>query len=122
MTSLHENEFEKLLPIFEEAYNTKYPNISNAGRKATLSLIEDKLFFILFYFKNYPLQEIIGHLFDMNQGQANEWIHRLGNVLEQAFILSGDMPKNDGKDLGITSNSKKKVLLLMEQNDQYRDQ
>lgn len=41
------------------------------GRKATLASIEDKLLFILFYFKFYPIQELLGFLFGLSQPQAN---------------------------------------------------
>ncbi|NTU61847.1 MAG: HAMP domain-containing protein [Chloroflexi bacterium] len=47
------------------------------GRKATLQLPEDRLLFILVYLKTYPLQEIMGELFDMEVSKVNEWIHRL---------------------------------------------
>src|SRR5436190_24367872 len=46
------------------------------GRKATLQLNEDRLVFILVYLKTYPLQEIMGELFDMEVSKVNEWIHR----------------------------------------------
>jgi len=55
--------------------------------------MEDKLFFILFYFKNYPLQEVIGFLFGLSQSQANEWILRLTAVLKEALQSDGYLPK-----------------------------
>ena len=45
----------------------------------------DKLLFILFYFRQYPTQEVQGYLFGIGQPQANEWIHRLTGVLNQAL-------------------------------------
>lgn len=44
------------------------------GRKPPL---EDKLVFILFYFKAYPTREVLGFLFGFGQPPANEWVHRL---------------------------------------------
>jgi hypothetical protein len=35
-------------------------------------MIEDKLLFILFYFKIYPLQAVLAFLCAMSQGRANE--------------------------------------------------
>ena len=52
-----------------------------AGRKAHLSVLEDKLLFILVYFRLYPTQAVQRFLFGMSQAQANEWIHRLSRVL-----------------------------------------
>jgi len=42
------------------------------GRKARLASIEDKLLFILIYFKIYPLQEVMASMFAMSQGRVNE--------------------------------------------------
>jgi len=36
----------------------------------------------------YLLQEVIGFLFGMSQGRANEWIGRLSNVLQRALELA----------------------------------
>jgi hypothetical protein len=47
------------------------------GRKPHLVLIEDKLLFILVYFKVYPRQEVLARLFGMSQGRANAWMYTL---------------------------------------------
>ncbi|OQY45670.1 MAG: hypothetical protein B6242_09810 [Anaerolineaceae bacterium 4572_78] len=46
--------------------------------------MEDKLVFILFYLRFYPIQVVLAFLFGMSQAQANEWIHRLTPILNQA--------------------------------------
>lgn len=61
----------------------------------TLRTHEDRLFFILVYIKLYPLQTVLGYLFGMSQGRANEWIERLSIVLKKALDLSGDLPASD---------------------------
>ena len=86
-TSLDRAEFETLLPSFEVAWNAyvyenhitkkKRQRRFGGGRKARLAAIEDKLLFILVYFKIYPLQEVMATMFDMSQGRVNEWIHKL---------------------------------------------
>ncbi|MFN3761738.1 MAG: transposase family protein, partial [Anaerolineae bacterium] len=48
-----------------------------AGRKSVLRTLEDKLLFILLYFRLYPTQEVLGFLFGFGQPQANYWVHRL---------------------------------------------
>ena len=75
MTSLDRSEFEKLCRVFSEVWNEhthqheKDPR--QGGRNPRLKTIQDRLFFILFYLKVYPLQEVLAHLFGMSQGQAN---------------------------------------------------
>lgn len=102
LTGLDRAEFEQLLKFFEVAYcRDREPLISNeqrqrkpgGGRSAVLSTMEDKLFFILFYFKNYPLQEVIGFLFGLSQSQANEWLHRLTALLKEALKECDYLPE-----------------------------
>lgn len=70
-----------------------------AGRKPRLALMEDKLLFILFYFKVYPLQEVMAFLFDTSQGRVNEWIHQRRLVLKMAWGKAQALPKRDPKNL-----------------------
>jgi len=94
MTSLNEEEFNKLCESFEEAWNesTDSRDPSTGGRPEKLLLIEDKLLFILFYLKTYPLQEVLGYLFSMTQSQANEWIYRLTQILQKALQKQNALP------------------------------
>ena len=48
-------------------------------------MIEDKLLFLLFYFKVYPLQAVLARIFGMSQGRANAWIYTLTPILETAL-------------------------------------
>jgi hypothetical protein len=107
-TSLTPDEFELLLPTFERAYLKKYPasktragdtrkRKAGAGRKGSLSRIEEKLLFALVYQKSYPLQSVMGELFGMGQSQANEWIHCLLPILKQALEDLGYAPERDPK-------------------------
>lgn len=96
MTSLDREEFEELCIFFAEAWGEQAEkegrDPSKGGRKPKLESMEDRLFFILFYLKTYPLQEVIGHLFGLSQGQANIWIHKLSLVLKEALKRKGCMP------------------------------
>ena len=94
LTGLNPEEFYKLLESFKKSWkdfikrnylDKERKRIYGGGRKSKLSSTEDKLFFILFYFKIYPLQEVIAFLFDMSQSQANEWIHKLSLVLNTSL-------------------------------------
>jgi hypothetical protein len=108
LTSLTPEEFEGLLPAFERAYVKMYPTSrttsgksrkrqAGAGRKGALHSIEQKLLFALVYQKSYPLQSIMGELFGISQGRANEWIHRLLPILKQALDDLGVLPERDPK-------------------------
>ncbi|MEH2125242.1 helix-turn-helix domain-containing protein [Nostoc sp.] len=52
------------------------------GRKPRLQRVEDKLFFILFYFKCYPTFDVAGVLFDLHRSRAHRWMLRLQPLLE----------------------------------------
>lgn len=69
------------------------------GRKPTLKKTEDKLLFILFYFKMYPIQELQGWLFGMSQSQAHEWIHKLTPVLQKALGYEKQLPERQPQNL-----------------------
>jgi hypothetical protein len=108
-TSLDQSEFETLLPSFAMAWNayvydkhiTKKTRKRRfgGGRKARLASIEDKLVFILLYFKVYPLQEVMASMFAMSQGRVNEWIYKLSEVLQSALGHAQCLPERDPQNL-----------------------
>ena len=102
--------FEKLLPAFERAYeadldrgdqarSTKRQRERGGGRNSVLKGMAEKLLFILFYFKIYPLQEVQGYLFGMGQSQAGEWIHRLTPILNRALGYEKQLPARKAHDI-----------------------
>jgi len=110
MTGLTNAEFHQLLPHFQYAWDQYViqhyvdrdhrQRRSGAGRpEATLVHIEDKLLFILYDVKVYPLQEILACEFGMMQSTANEWIHLLSEVLKKALDHGGYVPERDPKQL-----------------------
>jgi hypothetical protein len=72
---------------------------SKGGRPPILNNSADRLLFILFYLKTYPLQEIIAHLFGMSQGQANFQIHQLSTVLQKTLQSMGMAPVRIPEDM-----------------------
>jgi hypothetical protein len=54
--------------------------------------VADRLFFILAYPKNNPLQEHHAACFDMEQDMCNRFIHALSHILEQSPEDAGVMP------------------------------
>lgn len=102
--------FQKLLPAFERANEadldsrdkkrrTKRQRKRGGGRNSLLKGTEEKLLFILFYFKIYPLQEVQGYLFGMSQSQACEWIHRLTPILNRALGYEKQLPARNAHDI-----------------------
>jgi hypothetical protein len=106
LTGITPSEFQQLLPAFARAYARAFPSTKThagrprqrqpgGGRKAVLLRPEDKLLFILVYQKAYPLQELLGSLFDLSQSQANRWVHRLLPILVRALGRLGLLPERN---------------------------
>jgi hypothetical protein len=95
LTSLNVSEFDEILPRFElhwDAFIKRY-KLDGSPRyrsytpkdKEGLNTIHEKLFFIMYYQKNNPLQEAVAASFDIDQGMANKWIHVLTPLLKKAL-------------------------------------
>jgi len=84
------------------------------GRKGNLDTNEKKLFFILFYLKIYPTFDVLGHLFDMDGGNACTHVHTLLPLLNQALETAGMAPKRvleNPKALNKLLDSDKEILI-----------
>jgi hypothetical protein len=106
LTGLTLREFQRLLTAFPRAYQRLYPTNQTAegqprqrsaggGCKGLLHRPEDKLLFILVYLKTYPLQVVMGELFDLSQPRVNYWIHRRLPVLQEALDELGVCPERN---------------------------
>jgi hypothetical protein len=106
LTGLTPQEFQELLPAFARAYTRRYPadrtqeghprqRRCGGGRHSILQPIEHKLLFVLVCQKTYPLQELLGCVFDLSQSRVNRWIHRLLPVLMQALQALGLLPERN---------------------------
>jgi Helix-turn-helix of DDE superfamily endonuclease/DDE superfamily endonuclease len=106
LTGITPAEFQRLLPAFTRTYTRAFPSTTTqagrprqrrlgAGRKAVLLRPGDKLLFILVYQKAYPLQELLGSLFDLSQSRVNRWIHRLLPILVHALDRLGFLPERN---------------------------
>lgn len=109
-TGLTIKSFEGLMPAFYRAYEddldkrdarrkNKRQRVRGGGRQGALKTMEDKLIFILFYFKHYPVQELQGYVFGMGQAQAWDWIHRLTPILNQALGYEKQLPARKQRDM-----------------------
>jgi len=96
MTTLDRNEFEYLCSFFSKVWDESTQQFqkdeSKGGRKPILKNHEDRLFFILFYLKTYPLQEVLAHLFGMSQGKAHFLIYQLSTILRETLKQMDPLP------------------------------
>lgn len=106
LTGLTPKEFQLLLPAFQRAYARRFPSDHTlrgtvrqrkrgGGRKTSLDSPEQKLLFALVYLKTYPLQALLGEVFELSQSRANRWIHQLLPVLQRALKDVGVRPARD---------------------------
>jgi hypothetical protein len=96
LTSLTVEEFDELYVGFAKAWNeyTKQheKDPKKGGRPHVLDVMEDRLFFILFYLKTYPLQTVLAYSFEISQSEANLLVHQLSLVLQMALKKDGFTP------------------------------
>jgi hypothetical protein len=106
-TSLTVHEFDELAGRFAVAWadvravktaaGTARQRRPGGGRKGCLVSAEQKLFFILLYFKAYPTQDVMGLLFGITQGQVSEWVRQLTAVAGKLIPLH--RPTRQARDL-----------------------
>src|SRR4029453_3647791 len=88
LTSLTLDEFEQLVPPFEQAFLRHMRDWTMEGKPRTgrrfsqytnfpLPPPQDRFLFILSYLKVAALQVAHGAMFEMSQSNANKWIHVL---------------------------------------------
>lgn len=110
MTSLTPDEFQLLVPAFEQAFQAHMAEWRLDGQPRTarryttytncpLPTPQDRLLFILVYLKTNPLQVAHGIMFDLPQGKTNQWIHVLLPVLRTAMRQLGDAPSRSLAEL-----------------------
>jgi hypothetical protein len=110
LTGLSPQAFVQVLPAFIEAMqhhdeqtqaqrSTPRKRSPGGGRKATLLLPADRLLFILFYFRIYPVQRVQAFFFGLSQTQACEWVHRLTPALNMALGIEHHLPERRGASL-----------------------
>ena len=96
LTSLDAGECVRLLAAFEQVSQARRGEVNRFGEQrqrapgatgnpGVLSSPRARLFFVLFYFKCYPLQEVMGVLFGLSQPQVCLWIGRLTPLVNAAL-------------------------------------
>ena len=85
LTTLDAGEFKRLAAALEAAWQgqraartfdgqERRRKAGGAGTRPSWPAGMEKLFFLLFYFKCYPLQEVMGTFFGLSQGQVSHWV------------------------------------------------
>ena len=105
LTGLSNEQFKQLLPTFSQVYrevewqefekglaNNKRKRKPGGGAKGKLPKMEDKLLFVLYYYKVYPTFDAFGTLFDMDRSKANTNLHKLSPILHKTLIKLDMMP------------------------------
>ena len=121
LTGLTPREFRLLLPAFECAYEQAYParttktgkrrkRRAGGGRKGSLDSLEQKLLFALVYQKTYPLQALLGEVFNLSQARANYWIHRLLPIFAVALDDLKVLPERDPDQFARHEKRQQEVL------------
>ena len=109
LTTLDAGEFERLLTAFDAAWQAQRSGCNyagqtrrralGAGHKGTFATSREKLFFVLFYFKCYPLQEVMAVLFGLSQGQVSHWVSVLTPLVNAALGRELLLPARRPADL-----------------------
>lgn len=94
LTGLSLAQFKSLSETFESSYHAVQNNrlekgdikrLPQGGKEPHFKTFEQKLFFILYYKKNYSTFDTLGYLFNLSSGQAYEHVKFLLPCLEHSL-------------------------------------
>src|SRR3989440_5350937 len=108
LTGLSQDQFDHLLPIFSDMYQSSQQKTYEEGRasgtrrrkpgggsKGKLPTMAEKLQFVLYYYKTYPTFDVLGTQFAMARSKANEHLHKLSPVLYDNLVHLEMMPHRE---------------------------
>lgn len=113
LTSLTAAEFFQLLEPFDKLWQFyhahhdlqgKWRRIEKFSEHGTMSLKGslDKLFFVLVYLKQHPLQSYYGITFAMSQSKVSQWLKVLLPLLEQVLAKMRLLPCREPSHLYVS--------------------
>jgi hypothetical protein len=131
LTGLTLKEFHMLLPVFSELYEQARVDTTQrgrvrqravgGGRKGQLQTAEQKLLFILVYQKAYPLQALLGEVFELSQPRVNHWVHHLLPFLKQTLEALEVMPERQPRQFVHQTGGKRETIeLIIDGTDRCR--
>ena len=99
VTGLSSEQFSILLVIFESLLNIQMEKNKdgkikpNNGKIGILKTPSDKLFFVLYYLKCYPVYDQFGFIFDMSGSSAYTWLYKIMPVFIETLAQLNILPK-----------------------------
>jgi hypothetical protein len=126
LTGLTPEEFEELARTFAQLWQEhtrlnwrgqKRQRAKGGGPHGQLDSPRKRLFFILFYFRHYPIQELLGALFGFTQSQANRWIMRLTPLLKKTLKRELVLPERRTANLERLFKEETERKLLLDGTD-----
>lgn len=111
LVGLSHDQFSHLLPYFEAAHDDYLCEHELRGKRRSkqrrfciyknspLPDVPGRLFFILVYLKNNPLQEYHAACFGMGQKHCNTFVHCLSHILRLSLETMGLVPAQTDKEL-----------------------
>lgn len=108
LTGVSQAQFEILLDVFTMTYtDTQWQAYQvglaagtrkrrpGGGKKGALPTMQDKLLYLLYYFKVYPTFDVLGTQFGMSRSKANENLYKLVPILYQTLVHLDVMPHRE---------------------------
>jgi hypothetical protein len=113
LTSLTTAEFFQLLEPFDALWQRYHAHYDLKGKKRRIEKFSehvsmslkgslDKLFFVLVYLKQHPLQSYYGFTFAMSQSKVSQWLKVLLPLLEQALAKLRLLPCREPSHLYVS--------------------
>lgn len=130
LTGLSVKEFKRLASAFAQAESEANERMNGqrkrqrqpgGGRTPTLYDSNQRLFFLLVYYKTYTLQVVHGKLFELSQSRTNSLIHELTPLLMRALDILGVTPERDPQNVAKRTKRKSQVIdLIIDGTDRER--
>jgi hypothetical protein len=132
VTGLTAKEFGMLLPVFSELYEqaradttqrgTVRQRAVGGGRKGQLRTAEQKVLFIVVYQKAYPLQTLLGEVFELSQSRVNHWVPHLLPVRQQTLEALAVRPERRPSPFADQAGGKREARELLSEGTDRRRQ
>jgi len=130
-TGLTVGEFQRLLAAFQRSYERQFPphrtlagrprqRAPGGGRNGSIRSPEQKLLFLLVYLKTYPLQSLLGELFEMSQPRANHYIHDLLPLLRDSLDELGFLPERTGSEFTRSARRSRRRAFIIDATERRR--
>jgi hypothetical protein len=117
---LTKDVFESLLPMFEASLPMQaVEKQTRVGHPYKLRTDREKLFFILYYLKNYPTYDVLGVEFGMHRSNAFRNVNKYMSALKSALSSCKAMPSASIDELN--KKLKNVHLIIVDGTEQPRN-